>query len=293
MIEEPRVTIGIPFFNEAPYLSSTIESAVQQTFKNIRIILADNCSTDSSAQLAEKYAGKDNRISVFRHSINHGPTHNFQFVLDKANSKYFAWLGGHDEFNDNYIENAVRALEENENAVIAYPGGITIDKNGELISAIQDDYDTSGLRPYRALYKILQNFHNGYVIHGVFRTEILRKIPFKKVIGSDMFIVSIATLYGDIIRLPIEGFRRRQVKTESFEEQKARHMTQGIYAQSVNPYANLFLALAREIVFTSRLSILEKIRVLKNTKRIFSYRFMIRWRDILLYKLINVRSRSI
>lgn len=282
MHSQPLVTIGIPLYNEQKYIASAIESVINQAYSRLSIIVADNCSADKSYSIAKVYADRDSRIRLFKHDINKGPRYNFQFVLDKADSKYFAWLGGHDELGVNFIKEAVSVLEKNENAILAYPGGITIDTNGKFICDMEDNYDTTGLGPSLGLLKILQNFQNGYVIHGIFRTDVLRKIPIKKVIGPDMFIVSIAATYGDIVRLPSIGFRRRQIKVESSEEQKTRHIEQGLFKESSNPFAKLYFQLAKEILLNTRLSFFEKVRVLKNAQRIFYARFTVSWKDIVL-----------
>lgn len=63
----PFVTIGIPVYNEEKFVAETILSALNQTYKNIRIIISDNCSTDRTFEIAAKYAQVDGRIKLIRH----------------------------------------------------------------------------------------------------------------------------------------------------------------------------------------------------------------------------------
>lgn len=64
----PLVTVVTPFYNTAPYLAECIESVLGQTYSNFEYILADNCSTDGSSDIAENYARRDSRIRFIRNS---------------------------------------------------------------------------------------------------------------------------------------------------------------------------------------------------------------------------------
>lgn len=274
------VTIGIPFYNEEEFLSYTITSAIQQSFRDVEIILADNGSTDGSSAIVQKFVRVDNRIRSYKHEINKGPVFNFQFVLDQANSKYFMWLGGHDEICEHYIKEAVHVLETNADVAMVYPGAVKTNKAGDEIAMLEDNYDTQGLTTSAALFKILMNFQNGFVIHGVFRTEVLKRTPIKKIYGPDMLIIALTTLEGRIARLPMIGLRRREVRIENVHEQKMRHSSQGIFKQTTNDFSRLFVELAKAIFRNSRFSTVEKISAALNTKKILAARFALTWKHI-------------
>jgi glycosyltransferase involved in cell wall biosynthesis len=64
IVPEPLVSIVTPVFNGAKYLSECIESALHQTYRNWDYTVIDNCSTDESLIIAQKYAARDARIRV-------------------------------------------------------------------------------------------------------------------------------------------------------------------------------------------------------------------------------------
>src|SRR5215510_4357832 len=64
----PLVSVLTPFYNTAAYLSECIESVLKQTYTEFEYILADNCSTDGSAEIADNYARQDSRIRLIRYS---------------------------------------------------------------------------------------------------------------------------------------------------------------------------------------------------------------------------------
>ena len=59
----PKVSVIVPVFNVEKYVSQCLESLINQTLKNIEIIIVNDGSTDKSLSICEEYARKDNRIS--------------------------------------------------------------------------------------------------------------------------------------------------------------------------------------------------------------------------------------
>ena len=64
MGNQPLVSVIIPVYNVEEYLCECIDSVINQTYKNLQIILVDDGSTDSSGKICDDYAEKDERISV-------------------------------------------------------------------------------------------------------------------------------------------------------------------------------------------------------------------------------------
>ena len=67
----PKVTVVVPVFNVEKYLHQCIESLLNQTYRNLEIILVDDGSTDNSGAICDKYRQKDQRIKVI-HKCNQG-----------------------------------------------------------------------------------------------------------------------------------------------------------------------------------------------------------------------------
>ena len=71
MSEEYKVSLIVAVYNSAPFLDKLITSIVNQTYRNIEIILVDDGSPDNSGEICDTYASKDDRISVI-HKKNGG-----------------------------------------------------------------------------------------------------------------------------------------------------------------------------------------------------------------------------
>ena len=62
---EETVDILLATYNGEKYVIEQIESILHQTYKNIRLLISDDCSTDDTRQILEQYQKKDNRIEIF------------------------------------------------------------------------------------------------------------------------------------------------------------------------------------------------------------------------------------
>ena len=64
MAQDILVTVGIPNYNGARYLEEVLVSLMKQTYKNLEILVSDNCSTDNSVAIVEKLQRQDKRIRL-------------------------------------------------------------------------------------------------------------------------------------------------------------------------------------------------------------------------------------
>ena len=110
---EPKVSIGLPVYNDAETIEKTINSLLRQTFKNFELIISDNASDDETARICEEFLLKDSRIKYIRQPYNIGGEENFEFVLKQAKGKYFKWIGGDDWISPDFLEVNMLALESN------------------------------------------------------------------------------------------------------------------------------------------------------------------------------------
>ena len=122
----PLVSIGMPIFNGLSKnhkfntdIRKALNSILNQTYKNLEIIISDNCSTDDTVNVINEIIKNDKRVKFFRQNKSLGPAENFSFVLSKANGKDFKW-NCHDDFiSDNFIEENLNFLEINKNFVFS------------------------------------------------------------------------------------------------------------------------------------------------------------------------------
>lgn len=131
-----KVSIIVPIYNVEKYIGKCIKSIVNQTYKNLEIILVDDGSTDSSLSICKEYKKKDERI-VLVHKKNTGVSDARNKGLELVTGDYLAFIDADDYVNDNYIEELLNSLLANKTSISQC--GINIVLNGNIIS--QRNYD--------------------------------------------------------------------------------------------------------------------------------------------------------
>lgn len=105
---QPLVSIGIPTYNRSALLKRSIESALNQDYKNIEVVISDNGSTDETECVCYDYCSKDPRIKYIKQTVNRGPAANFSAVLETASGHFFMWLGDDDWIDSSYVTSCVQ-----------------------------------------------------------------------------------------------------------------------------------------------------------------------------------------
>ena len=118
---EPLVSIIIPVYNVRKYICEALDSVINQTYKNLEIIVIDDGSTDGSGRVCDAYAKKDPRIRVI-HQENKGLSAARNAGLDVMTGEYVGFLDSDDAFETEMVECMMRGIEENgvEMAVCGY-----------------------------------------------------------------------------------------------------------------------------------------------------------------------------
>jgi glycosyltransferase involved in cell wall biosynthesis len=121
----PLVSVIIPCYNYGKYLSESIESAINQTYKNIEITIIDDGSTDNSAKIGKKYAKKYPNVK-YVHQPNKGIVATRNRCLKEAEGEYLVMLDADDFLDPNYVEETVK-LAEKDGLDIVYTNMKTFD----------------------------------------------------------------------------------------------------------------------------------------------------------------------
>ena len=102
------------------YLQDALNSAVNQTYKNIEIICIDDCSTDNSLKILNEYAAKDKRIKVFHLEKNRGTGFARNYGLQKAKGTYIMFLDPDDYYEHNTCETALNQISKYKNDFVMF-----------------------------------------------------------------------------------------------------------------------------------------------------------------------------
>jgi glycosyltransferase involved in cell wall biosynthesis len=115
-----KVDIMVPCYNYGRFLEACISSLLEQSVRDIRILIIDDASTDGSVGIAERLARSDSRVRVRAHRQNRGHIATFNEGIEWAQSDYFLLLSADDLLAPGALERAVRVMDENPNIVLTY-----------------------------------------------------------------------------------------------------------------------------------------------------------------------------
>ena len=141
----PEVTIYITNFNYSKYLPKAIESCLNQTFKNLEIIIIDDGSNDGSQQIINSYANKNqNIVPIFKK--NQGLVKACNTALSSARGKFIIRLDADDWFDKNAIKLMVYELNQDKKLQIIFPDYYEVDKYDKILRSIRrHDFEKVGL----------------------------------------------------------------------------------------------------------------------------------------------------
>ena len=197
----PVISCCIITYNHAPFIKQAIESVLSQTHGyTMEIIIADDCSTDGTSQIAEDYQQRyPNLIKILTPATNIGPANNFTNLLNAASGKYIAYLEGDDYWNDNQkLQKQIDFLEAN-NAYSLCFGNVLEAFSEELNDVRNHLHGGSGKIATTDINDLL---YNNYIQTAsiVFRNNLVKYFPdwYKALMPGDWPLNIILAQFGDI-----------------------------------------------------------------------------------------------
>lgn len=128
MSSNPLVSVCIPTYNHGKYIRETIISVLNQDFQNIEIVITDDCSTDDTVDVVRSIA--DERIRLFRHGRNMGPSVAANNNIAHANGEFICLLPSDDLFEPNKISRQLREFDRTPNVGAVFSHMRYIDEDG-------------------------------------------------------------------------------------------------------------------------------------------------------------------
>ena len=167
------VTIGIPTYNRADgFLKQAIQSAIEQSYENVEVVISDNRSTDDTEALVKGFT--DKRIRYFRQPHNIGPYNNFNFCLEQARGDYFLMLHDDDLIDSDFVETCISAAGQSKDIGVIRTGTRLVDGNGKGGAEFPNLAQGSSMEDFT------KNWFAGktalYFCSTLFNTEGLRRI---------------------------------------------------------------------------------------------------------------------
>lgn len=171
------ISVIVPIYNVADYLSKCIDSIINQTYRDLEIILVDDGSTDDCPKICDAYKEKDNRIIVI-HKENGGLSDARNAGIEIAKGEYISFIDSDDYIDESMYETMLSNLEATD-ADLCICGFDRVNDNGEVRSTFS--YKDSELTRNDAFEMLVQG--NVYFIiscNKVYKRKIFDDLGFKK-----------------------------------------------------------------------------------------------------------------
>lgn len=225
---EEQIDVLLATYNGEKHIREQIDSILNQTYKNIRLIISDDCSTDGTLKILKNYEEKDKRIKLYIQEKNLGVVKNIEFLLQKEEEPYYMLADQDDIWLPEKIEKSYQKLQE-EKADLVFGDLEVVDNELKTMYPSFNDYMllTRKIGKYIDSYKVnyLYNCVTGCTILAKKETikEILPLPTTSKRVLHDHWIGLMVSLQGKLSYMPEKYIKYRQHGDNEVGTEKISH----------------------------------------------------------------------
>lgn len=214
-----KISVVIPVYNVEKYLSECLDSVINQTYKDLQIILVDDGSTDFSGKICDVYAEKDNRITVV-HQKNAGAGAAKNTGLELIDGDYFSIIDSDDYIELDMYEKMVNSLEKYNADIVQ-----CLFRNVFVNDSFDRKYKIKGNYPKVLTSKIflkeyLYDWKYAIFANKVFKSSLLKDIrfPVGRKIDDEFFTYKLVCNAKKVVNIDNILYNYRMRKTSVMNE---------------------------------------------------------------------------
>lgn len=204
---QPKVTAILPCHNAAEFIRPTLESLARQTWCNLEILIGDDCSTDTTLKIVQKFAATHKNVSIIPRERNLGWVDNSNDLAAHATGEFMFFAFHDDILQPTFVEKMVQALNDNPRASLAFSDVEQFALDGQ--STILEFTNLSNVRSALVRGWKMRLGKTGWWAgaHGMFKASTFRQIGGLKRHATGEYsadfpwIVHLALL-GEFVRVP-------------------------------------------------------------------------------------------
>lgn len=172
----PLISVIVPIYNVEKYLARCVDSIVNQTYKNLEIILVDDGSPDLCPQMCDDYAEKESRIKVV-HKKNGGLSDARNAGMAVATGEYISFIDSDDYVSDDFFECLLDVMNK-ENSDIAECSVVKFYEDNRF-DEFSDDLSVKTYDTQDAMSALIaENPFHQHVWNKLYKTELVKDIPY-------------------------------------------------------------------------------------------------------------------
>lgn len=225
---DETIDILLATYNGEKYVAEQIESILNQTYKNIRLVISDDCSTDNTREILKQYE-KDKRVELHLQKENLGSTKNFEYLLKQVKNDLYMLSDQDDVWLEEKVEKSVELLKK-ENADILFADLEVVNQNLETVYPSFNDF----MLLSRKIKKLINSKYLNYLYNCVTGCTLLSKKKFldekilplpnsSKYLIHDHWIALMVSIYGKSMYMPEKYIKYRQHGNNQLGTNKVSH----------------------------------------------------------------------
>ena len=225
---EEQIDVLMATYNGEKYLEEQINSILNQTYKNIRLIISDDCSKDNTREILKQYEENDDRIKVYYQEENLGYIKNFEFLLNKVENEIYMLSDQDDVWLPQKIEKSYELLKQ-ESADLVFGDLEVVDENLNTIYSSFGDF----MLLNKKINKYINSYKLNYLYNCVTGCTVLSKkefidkiLPFpvtSKYVAHDHWIGIGISLNGKVAYMKEKYIKYRQHGNNEIGTDKISH----------------------------------------------------------------------
>ncbi len=126
-MQQELVSIIMPLYNASQFIEASIQSILNQTFRDWELLITDDCSTDNSCEIVERYAAKDSRVKLFRLEQNSGAAVARNRSIEMSKGRYLAFCDSDDRWMSSKLQKQIEWMIQ-RNIEVSYSSYIECDE---------------------------------------------------------------------------------------------------------------------------------------------------------------------
>lgn len=270
----PLISVGIPCYNRPQELGRLLRQVCNQSYKNLEILVSNNCSTDPSVDSICREAARDDpRVKYYKQTVNIGAGENHNFLLRSASAELFLFLGDDDEIAENYIKELAITIFNSPSASLIGGRGIRY-LNGKFWYNYES-WISEGLSCFERLSRLLplafdQHWIFEHYWYGLFRAKMhppRLSLDFKSTLHRLFWLSE----QGALVHAPGAVYIKHTTSSElhshrlgsAYRRHKVLAMFRDDHLQSVQQCLPISIQLTSIILRSKNLSLFEKVVLAK------------------------------
>ena len=164
-IRNPKVVVIMPVYNGSNYMREAIDSALNQTYKNVEVVVINDGSTDGGKTdaIAKSYGDKIKYFVKENGGVSSALNFGIKYIQDNYKDAYFCWLSHDDKYTPEKIEKEVKALKGHDKTTVVFSNFSLFDDKGTIFATTHSE-ERIKEDQFKGIYPVLKGMVNGDTI---------------------------------------------------------------------------------------------------------------------------------